>query len=460
MTTVNTLCDLVRPTFGPASNKVIIGKSQLYVSALDDGVQIAKDLQLDDETQNTVLKLIREVAVKTNDRVGDGTTSSLIILQALMQEVEKNGKIDGRKIGDELKKGLEEAVSQLRKQSKKIKGKQELEEVARISFDNEEVAKLLAEMVHTIGPDGIIDVEMSAGFGIESELTKGFTVQGGYISPYMVTEREEAVFDNPYILVSDGTFVNGSEIVPIMEKIVQSGGNSLVIFSKGFEGEALATALINKAQGKFKTLAVKTFEHYEDIALLTGATAQMSEKGSKPLELSDLGRAKKVIAKRDSTVIIGGKGVKAKIEKFAQELRQKAEEATHPLRKNQTLYRLGRLTNNVGVIRVGAPTENEAKALQYKVEDASHAVRVAYRDGVVAGAGEALLKIKTSSPILNEALKAPRKQLEENMGPITMSKSIIDPVSVLIAGLESAVSIATLLVSTKGIIVEERPKND
>jgi chaperonin GroEL len=459
MNTVNKLVDLVKPTFGHQSNKVIIGKG-FYVSALDDGVQIAKDLELEDEAENYVLKMIREVAVRTNDRVGDGTTSSLIILQALMKEIEKGGKVDGRKITEELKQGLLEAVSQLKKQARKIKSKEDLEKVARISFDNADIAKLLAEIVHKIGADGLIDVETSQGFDIESEMMGGFKMIGGYVSPYMITEKEEALLEDPYILVANMEFVNENELLPIIQKILDVGRNSLVIFCKGIEGGALNLLVINKLQGKFKSLAVKTVSNndFEDIALLTGATLFSPEKGKPVMEIKDLGRAKKVISKRDTTVIMGGKSDKKVFDTRVKELKDKIENAKDNTTREQTKYKLARLTNSVAVIKVGADTENEAKALRYKVEDASNAVKVAFKDGVVKGAGIALAQLKTSSPLLNKALRYPNLQLEENTGGIEYNDSIIDPVAVLIAGLESAVSIACLLSSVKGIIVEEKPK--
>lgn len=458
LSTVNKLVDLVKPTFGPASNKVVIGKG-FYVSALDDGVQIAKDLELEDEAENYVLKLIKEVAIRTNDRVGDGTTSSLIILQALMQEIEKEGRIDGRKITGELKQGLVEAVEQLRETAKKIKTKGDLEKVARVSFDNADIAKLLAEIVYKIGPDGLIDVEISQGLDIESEMMGGFKMHGGYVSPYMIIEKEEAVLEDPYILVSNTEFVNEQELMPLLESILKSGKNSLVIFCKGIEGGALNLLVINKIQGKFKSVAVKAVNDFEDVALITGATIFSPDKGKPDIQIKDLGRAKKVIVKRDSTVIIGGKSNKTVFATRIAELKEKMENAKDNTTKEQTRYKLARLTNSVAVIKVGANTENEAKALRYKIEDASNAVKVAYKDGVVKGAGVALMNIKTSSPILNRALQYPHKQLIENMGEFVISGDVIDPVSVLIAGMESAVSIVCLLCTTKGIIVEEKAKS-
>ena len=450
MNTVNTLVDLVKLTFGPNGNKVITGKG-LNASALDDGVQIAKELELDNEAENYVLKIIREVAVKTNDRVGDGTTGSLIILQAILKEVEKNGKVDGRKLTKELKKGLSEAIEQLKKQTKQIKNKSDLEKVARVSFDDEEVAKLLSEIIYKIGADGLINVESSTGFGIEHEMIEGFEIKRGYLSPYMITDKEEAVLENPYILVSDSVISTNTQILPVLEKILASRtGRGLVILSKSVEGEALSTLILNKLNGKIKSIAVNIAD-YDDISILTGANAFMSSKGDKGafnLELSDLGGARRVVSKKDSTVIIGGKGNKDKIQKLKDTVKDP--------------YRLAQLSGLVAVIKVGANTDSEAKALTFKIEDASNAVKVAYKHGIVKGAGVALMNIKTSSEILNKALQYPHRQLIENIGSLGEFEdtSIIDPVQVLIAGLESAVSIACLLCTVKGIIVEEKTKNN
>lgn len=444
LSTVDKLASLVKPTFGPAGNKVIIGKGP-NVSVLDDGVQIAKDLELEDEAENYVLKVIREVAVKTNERVGDGTTGSLIMLQAILKEA-FTGQLTPREIVKDLATGLVEAVEAIKEQSRAIKTKEDLERVARISFDNPEVAKLLADIIFEIGEDGLIDVQASQGASVESEIVQGFKVHQGYVSPYMANESDKCVIEDAVVLVSDKAFYNNQEIVPIMEKVLASGKTNLVIFCKAFEGEALSTAIINRLKGSFKTLAVELQgSQLDDIALLTGATHCLAET---KIELTDLGSAKRIVSRLEDTVIIDGGGDKDKI-----------AETIADLKKNEMNARqVANLTSSVAIIKVGAKTESEAKALLFKIEDASNAIKVAYKGGVVPGAGTTLAGLTTSSDILNKALKYPRNQLEENLGTFEMTQDIIDPTEVVIAGIESAVSIASLLLTVRGIIHDIKPK--
>lgn len=445
MSAVNKLVELVKPTYGAAGNKIIIGKG-LNVSVLDDGVQIAKDLELEDEAENYVLKLIREVAVKTNERVGDGTTSSLILLQAILQEAIKSGKAP-REIVQELEAGLTEARAQINKQSRAIETQEDLKNVARISFDNEEIAKLLAEIIFEIGENGLIDVQASQGASIESEIVQGFQVNAGFVSPYMANDNDKCVIDDAVILTTDKAFYNNAEIVPVMEMVVKSGKSNLVVFCKDFSGEALTTAILNKIKGSFKLLAVKASEQdMSDIALLTGSKHVLIDT---KVDTTDFGYAKKVVSRLEDTTIIDGAGDEQSIIEVVEELKK---DITND-------RRVANLTNSVAVIKVGAKTESEAKALQFKVEDASNAIKVAYKGGVVTGAGMTLSGIKTSSAILNHALQYPHKQLVENMGYFKMTDDIIDPAEVVIAGLESAVSIAKLLLETKGIIYDVK-QND
>ena len=438
---VNKLAELVKPTYGPASNKVIIGKG-LYASVLDDGVQIAKDLELEDEAENYVLKLIKEVAIKTNDRVGDGTTSSIILLQAILSEAVKS-KLTPREIVDNLDKGLKEAVKTIREQSKSIKAKEDLEKVARISFDNEEISQLLSDIIFEIGEEGLIDVQASQGATVESEVVAGFKVDNGFVSPYMITEGDKCVIEDATILVTDGSFHMNQELVPVLERVVAKGKNNLVIFCKEFTGEALSTAIVNKLKGGFRCLAIQTTgAKLDDIAVFTGARHVLLNT---KIEDTDFGFAKKVVSRIEDTVIIDGSGdTKAYVEDL------KAQGGNES--------RVANLTNAVAVIKVGAKTESEAKALQFKVEDASNAIKVAYKGGVVSGAGTTLAKLKTSSDILNKAMKYPNKQLKVNMGDFEVTDNIIDPAEVVIAGIESAVSIAKLLITTTGIIYETNDK--
>lgn len=444
LSAVDKLVSLVKPTFGPSGNKVIIGKG-FGVSVLDDGVQIAKDLELEDEAEDYVLKLIKEVAIKTNDRVGDGTTGSLLMLQALLKEAKASG-LTARDVVKDLAKGLEEAVGQIKEQSRDIKTKKDLERVARISFDNPEIAKLLSEIIFKLGKDGLINVQGSQGASIESEIVAGFKVNDGYVSPYMANEGEKCVIEDAVVLVTDKAFYNNQEIVPVMEKVLKSGKTNFVIFCKDFSGEALSTVILNKLQGKFNCLVINAQGAVlDDIALLTGANHVLSEG---KIELTDMGSAKKIVSRLEDTVIINGGGNKKKIAETIEELKKDETNAG----------RVANLTNSVAIIRVGAKTESEAKALQFKVEDASNAVKVAYQGGVVAGAGTTLASLKTSSEILNKALKYPYNQLVENLGAVLMTEDVVDPTEVVIAGIESAVSIASLLITTTGIIFDTKPK--
>lgn len=443
LSAVDKLVELVKPTYGPAGNKVIIGKGY-GVSVLDDGVQIAKDLELEDEAENYVLKLIREVAVKTNQRVGDGTTGSLIMLQAILNEA-KTSNLTSKQIVENLDKGLKEAISQIKDKSKSIDTKEDLEKVARISFDNEEIAKLLADLIYKIGEDGLIDVQSSQSAKIESEIVAGYKLNAGYVSPYMANDGDKCVIEDAIVLATNKGFYNNQEIVPVMELVAKSGKSNLVIFCKDFSGEALSTAILNKIKGSFRLLAIKTSEQdLGDISLLTGAKTVMDRK----IEESDFGKAKKIVSRLDDTVIIDGAGDKTELAQVVEELKKDEANA----------LRVANLTNAVAIIKVGAKTESEAKALQFKIEDASNAIKVAYKGGVVAGAGSTLESLETSSDILNRAFKYPRKQLEENVGVLDTA-NVIDPTEVVIAGIESAVSIAKLLLTTRGIIYDVK-QND
>lgn len=484
---VNKAVDLIKPTYGPASNKVIISKVT-HKMIVDDGVQIARDLEFEDAAENAVLSLVRETAIKTNDRVGDGTTGALIMLQAIIGEISKITHVDGRAIEKELKAGFEEAKAQLQKLSRPVKTKQDLLKVARISFDDPKIAEIIAETWFNIGKDGIVGVDRSGTLETISELTEGIKINRGYISPHMITDpaRMEATVEKPYILITDFRLTEVNDILPIMNALVNKQIFNLILICDNIEQNALATAIINKMQGKFNLIAInKPVDDgqgttLEDFALMCGAKVFSMTKGDK-LEtamISDLGRAERFTAKQKESVIIGPKGKKADIQKAITDL--KAAELLAPTEKDKEALRkrLGLFTNKVALIKVGAPTENEVNALKYKVDDAVNATKAAFKGGVNCGAGLGLSRLKTSSAILNEALQAPFKQLKLNVGldshkdlreneainVVTgetgnfMQVGVIDPTDVLIAQLESAVSIASLLVTTSGMVIEE-PKH-
>lgn len=488
MSAVNQLVDFVAPTYGPAANKAIIDKN-LYRMVVDDGVQIARDFELSDDAENAVVKVIRDVAIRTNDRVGDGTTSSLLMLRGIMQEVEKQGSRNGRVISEELKKAAVEAKDQLLAKAKKISSKLELERVARISFDNPKIAGIISDLLSRIGKEGVITMDQSNTMETTSERVDGIEFKQGFISPYMITDgqRMEAVLEKPHILVTTYRLTNANDVIPVMNKLMAKGIRQAVFIADGIESDALATLIINRTEGKFIGIGIQApqgegkEQFLKDVALLTGAQLFTEEKGNRldQAEIEHLGRADRLISRSNRTIIVGGKGKKSEIEKEKQRIRDAINENPKEHLKQDLEARLARLINGVAVVKVGAPTDVEAKALKYKVEDAINATRSALANGIVCGSGIALSEVVTSSAILNRALQHPFRQLKENMGidrldlkkgqaynAVTgekgnfMKVGVVDPVDVLIAGIESAVSIACMLVTTHGILVEERPKEE
>lgn len=490
---VDKMVNLIRPTYGPAGNKVII-KKVTHQMVIDDGVQIARDFELPDPAENAVVNVIREVAVKTNDRVGDGTTSSLIMLQAIFNEISRRSRKDGRSIALELKAGLEDVRTSLKKSARQIRTKDELVKVARISFDDAKIAEMIAELYVKMGADATITIDRSPTMDTTCEMSDGIKIDRGYLSQYMLTnpERMETVFEKPYILITDYRLTEMADVLPILNLMAKEGKQGLVIIAENIEQGALATLLINhpnifnnqtKKNGSILSVAINAPSGeqrkvmLEDIALMTGARFFTESKGDKiddKITLADLGRAERFICRRDESIIVSPKGKKSDITKAINQLKEAASNEKDEKRKSELLRRVSTMTNTVAVIRVGAPTENEQRALKYKVEDAVNAVKVAYKGGVVCGSGLSLARLTTSSPILNQALKAPHRQLCDNMGlPETvdlksdealnvvsgkkgkfMDVGVVDPVDVLIAGVESAVSIASLLVTSSGMIVE------
>ena len=497
---VNQMVDIIRPTFGPASNKVIIDKYTHRI-VVDDGVQVARDFKLEDPTENAIVNLIRETAIKTNDRVGDGTTNSLIILQAIINEIGRRTKIDGRKIEIELKQGLKEVKEHLLKRKKEINSKEELKKVALTAFNNEKIAEMLSDTYYKIGKNGIITIETTPAMETTIEMTNGIKINKGYISPYMInnSERMETEILRPYILLTDYRLTENSDIISIMEKMAKERKFGLVIIADNIEQQALATLVINLPQvmnpqtqklGTFPSVAISApytdIERklwLEDIALMTGATVFSVEKGSKLEEITidDLGRADKFICRQDESIIVNPKGDKKDRLNAIINLKKLIKNEIKQKKKEELEKRLGLFTNSLAVIKVGASTESEQKSLKYKVEDAVHSIKSAFINGVVCGSGRSLLNIKTSSDILNNALQYPHRQLLENMGldsiinysddnevfnVITekignfMDVGVIDPVDVLLAGIESAVSIASILITSSGIIIEHKSKNE
>ena len=464
---VNEMVGLVAPTFGPSSNKVIIGKPH-WTAVLDDGAAIVREYEHEDPFKNEVLKIVKEIAFRTNDRAGDGTTGSLLMGRAILNSIAQSGSFDGQRVEKELKEGLEDFKTQIRKKARKIKTKEELEAVARVSFDNPEIAKMIAELVYKIGAEGVVAIEESQGMDTTYELVEGLEFDKGLLSPYLVTDphRRDTRFKNPFILVTDYRIVEAQSLVNLFNKVIELGKRELVIIAENVEGAALATCVANRMNGAFNTIVVeapmnKRDEFYENVCVMTGATLVSEKTGIqwKDAAIKHFGSADQVISRMDKTTIVGGKGNKKVLNSTIKRLKDEAEKANGRERES-IKERIGKLTGGVAVIRVGAKTEQELKALKYKVEDAVNATRVAYGGGVVPGAGIALRDITTSSEILNRALKQPRKQLLENMGVEDTDPKVNDPVEVLVAGVESAVSIASLLATTKGGIVDVPEKDE
>lgn len=461
---VDKLVDFVKPTYGPAQNKIIIqsGRGQ---EIIDDGVTTAKHFELTDEFENSVVTLVKEVAIKTNDRVGDGTTSSLIMLQALMQEI-KNLNMKSRHVEAELDAGLEEFIYQIKAKARQITTKEDLKQVAYISFNNEKLAEIISEILFELGHDAIVTVEESKSLDTIHNIVKGLQFPRGFISSYFINNPEKAdcVMEKPYILVTDQEIYDPKELVPIMNKVIASGNRQLLLVADDIRGEALGTLILNFVKGIGLFPAVKApyysndkYEFLEDLAELTGANFRVAHTNKKleDLELEDLGTAEKVVITKDTTTIVGGAG--KGLEDYIKKLSAIIETTESDIKRDKMKERLAKLTSGVAVIKVGGATENEMRALRYKVEDAVNATRVAFKEGVVKGAGITLGEIETSSPILNKALKYPHKQLLVNLevDSLPVGEDILDPVAVLIAGVESAVSIVNLLISAKGILVEE-----
>jgi len=508
---VNKMVDFIKPTFGPASNKVIIDKFP-YKMVVDDGVQIARDFELLDPAENAVVRLVREAAVRTNDRVGDGTTSSLIMLQAIINEAGKHGRRDAHNVVKELKKGVREAVSQLRKSTQKVSKKDDLKKVALVSFDDEDVAEMLSDIYAKLGKDALINVDKSALGETTMETSEGVKIETGYVSPYMINnpDRMEAVIEKPHFLITDYRLLNDTDVVPIFEKMLARTNEDgtprkqireLVIICENIEDKALQAVLVNSPHitrqtpdgpkvGNIFTVAIAAPQvedrevFLNDMAMLTGATVFSEAKGNRleNLTLEDLGSADKFICRRDESIIVKPRGDEKVIGTASMQLQSALEIEQIDKRKKDIEYRLARFTGTIATIKVGAATDNEQKALKYKVEDAVNSLKSACAEGVVCGAGISLASLKTSSPILNEAMKYPYRQLFINMGMETkaeipkendvlnvitkergkfMDVGVIDPVDTLIAGVESAVSIASILLTSSGILVEVlKPKNE
>ena len=505
------VANAVKVTLGPKGRNVVLGSGFGSPTITNDGVTIAKEIELEDNIENIGAEIIKEVASKTNDTAGDGTTSAVLLCQAIATEGLKNVAAGANPLA--LRKGIIKAkdavVEALRQMSKPIQNKEETSQVATISAQDKEVGDLIAEIMEEVGKDGVITVEESKTFGLSKEIVKGLQFDRGYISGYMVSnaEKMESSLEEPYILITDKKISSLPEILPLLEKLVKAGKKELVIIADDVDGDALTTLIVNKIRGIFSALAVKApgfgdrkKEMLEDIACVTGAELISEEKGMKleNCELEMLGQARRVISTKENTTIVEGKGEKTDIDARINAIKKEIGSATSDFDKEKLRERLAKLSGGVGVIKVGAATEVEQKIRQHKLEDALHATRAAVEEGIVPGGGVALLRAlpalenvvaegdeKTGVNILKRAIEEPIRQIVENAGvdgAVVVQKvkegqddfgfnaqtmiyenliaaGVVDPTKVTRTALENAVSAASMLLTTE-VIISELPKKE
>ncbi len=504
---VNQLSRTVATTLGPKGRNVLIEKKYGAPMITKDGVTVAKEIELKDSYENMGAQLVKEVATKTNDVAGDGTTTATVLAAAMINEGNRNVTAGANPM--HLKRGMDRAVRKIVEELDKIKvdvgdSKDMIAQVATISAQDSEVGQMIADVLEMVGNDGVITVEESQTMGMEKEVVKGMNFDNGYISPYMVTDpaRMEASYDDVKILITDKKLGSIQELIPLIEKLAQSGKKELVIIAEEVEGEALATFVLNKLRGIFSVLAIKApaygdrrKEMLKDIAALTGGRVITDELGLKveTAELSDLGEARKVISDKEKTIIVEGKGKKKDVESRLAEIKVLMEKTTSEFDKEKLAERMAKLAGGVGVIKVGAATETELKEKKHRIEDAVAATKAAVAEGIVPGGGVALLHAakvldkmdgdadeKTGINIVKRALSYPIRQIAENAGKdgaviehkvlemkdghgydaakdeyVDMVKAgIIDPKMVVRCELENAVSIAGIFLTMEAAIVE------
>ncbi len=511
---VNKLANTVKVTLGPKGRNVILDKKFGSPTITNDGVTIAREIELEDVYENMGAQLVKEVATKTNDVAGDGTTTATLLAQAIIREGLKNVAAGANPMI--LKKGIEKsvevAVEEIKKNSVQIEGKDAIANVASISAADEEIGSLIAEAMEKVGKDGVITVEESKTMGTTLEVVEGMQFDRGYVSPYMVTDTEkmEAALDEPYILITDKKISNIQEILPLLEKIVQDG-KKLLIIAEDIEGEALATLVVNKLRGTFECVAVKApgfgdrrKAMLQDIAIVTGGQVISEELGLdlKSVTVDMLGRAKSVKIDKENTTIIDGAGETSAIEDRIKQIRTQIEETTSDFDKEKLQERLAKLSGGVAVIQVGAATETEMKERKLRIEDALNATRAAVEEGIVAGGGTALINAipavdklietldgdeKTGALIIRRALEEPVRQIAFNAGvegSIVVEKvknsevgvgfdalngkyvkmldaGIVDPTKVTRSALQNASSISALFLTTEAAVAEvPEEKND
>ena len=502
---VDKLANTVKVTLGPKGSNVVLEKSYGTPIITNDGVTIAKEIELADKLENIGASLVKEASTKTNDVAGDGTTTAVLLAQAIITEGLKNitSGVNPMVLKKGLEKGVEAVVGELRnKISKPISKKEEIVQVATISAQDPEIGSLIGEIIDIVGKDGVITVEESQSFGVSKEIVEGLQFDRGYVSPYMITnaERMEAVYENPRILITDQKISSLQEILPLLEKVAQSGSKELVIIAEEVEGEALATLVVNKLRGTFHALAIKApgfgdrkKEMLEDIAVITGGAVISEERGIKldKADLSMLGSARKLISTKENTTIVGGKGKKVDLDKRVKQIKAQIEQTDSEFDREKLQERLAKLSGGVAVVKVGAATEVEQKEKQYRIEDAIAATKAAVEEGIVPGGGVALIraievldKVKAEGEerigvnILRRALEEPLRQIAQNAGidgsvaasEVKKAKGaqgfnaltgvyedlvkagVIDPTKVVRSALQNAASVAAMFLTTEAVV--------
>jgi len=505
---VDALANALRVTLGPRGRNVILERKFGPPAVVDDGVSVAKEIELKDPFENLGAHLAREVATKTNDVAGDGTTTATVLAQAIVREGMKNVAAGANPMAlkSGLERGVETVIEALRDMARPVAGKEQIAQVATISGHDLEIGRIIADVMEKVGKDGVITVEEGKGISMETEYVEGMQLDRGYVSPYFVTnaERMEAVIDDPYILITDKRISAVADLLPVLERILQVTKN-IVLVSDDCEGEALATLVVNKLRGTISALAVKAPSFgdrrkaiLEDIAILTGGTFITEEMGRKldNVQVSDLGRARRVVATKEDTVIIEGHGSDEAIQGRIKQIKAQVDDAASEFDREKLQERLAKLAGGVAVVKVGAPTEVELKEKKLRVEDALSATRAAVEEGIVAGGGVALMRAVasldklekelsddelTGARILRKALEEPLRLIVENAGKEgsvvanavrlnkdaewgydaavgefgnMFEKGIIDPVKVTRSALENAASIAALVLTTESLVTE------
>jgi len=505
---IDKLADTVKITLGPKGRNVVLDKKFGAPLITNDGVTIAKDIELEDAFENMGAQLVKEVATKTNDAAGDGTTTATLLAQAIINEGMKNIAAGANPMI--LKKGIakavETAVATIKENSKPVEGSEDIARVGTVSSADESVGKLIAEAMEKVTSDGVITIEESKTAETYSEVVEGMQFDRGYISPYMVTDTEkmEAVYDDPFVLITDKKISNIQEILPLLEQLVQSG-KKLVIIAEDIEGEALTTIILNNLRGVFKCAAVKApgfgdrrKEMLKDIAILTGAEVITEELGLelKDTQISQLGRARQIVIQKENTIIVDGAGDSAAIKDRVAQIKAQIETTTSDFDKEKLQERLAKLSGGVAVIKVGAATEIEMKEKKLRIEDALAATKAAVEEGIVAGGGTALINAipavnalietlegdeKTGAQIIGKALEAPLRQIALNAGlegsviidkiinagkvgygfdaynenyVDMISAGIVDPTKVTRSALQNAASVAAMVLTTESLVAD------